>query len=186
MSEDLKEQNDLPHHGSTDIPNEGSTPAPEKLREYALQIARRLLLKWPGLPSDIDYDLSQQALVRYYQLEEAQRGAIRDLKAYLYQVIRNLIVDQVRSPHPRSLIRTDSAEYIEPSAPDESHAIEFEILLRQVWSKLTGDERCLLELMILDYNGKELALRLGISQDAARQRISRLRRKLGELLVEGK
>jgi RNA polymerase sigma factor (sigma-70 family) len=181
---DLKKQNNFSYQGSADSDDEALEATPEKLKEYALRTARRLLVRWPNLPFDMDEDLCQQALERYYKLDEDSRKNIINLKAYLYRVIKNLITDYIRVQHPASLVQSDSTEYAEPKAPDESRTVEFVILLREVWSRLKDDERHLLELMIHDYSSKELALRLEISEEAARQRTSRLRSKLEGLLIQ--
>lgn len=187
VSEDLKKRTQPSTEESAETVGEESTIADAELEQYALRTARLIALRM-NAPSDAADDISQKALLRYHKLTKERRDQIDDLPAYLYRIIENEAADYIREQSPRSVISLETVEggQAEFHKAGEYENIEFGILLREVWAKLKSDERSLLELLILGYNSKELSFRLGISAEAARQRTSRLRGKLKELLVESK
>lgn len=158
-----------------------------ELRKYLLRKARLLIYRRPDIPSDAADDLTQRALLKYYDLPEERRDRIVDSRAYLYTVIRNELSDYVREQRPGSVLPLETAEnpLAETPAPGGRERLESDILFHEIWTQLEGDERLLLEFLLLGYSGKELAIRLGISPAAATKRVERLRRLLKELLTEG-
>jgi RNA polymerase sigma factor (sigma-70 family) len=186
VSKDPNQQNKFSSEGAEENADEESITADADLQQYVLRKARLYLARWRNAPSDAAYDLRQRAFLKYYKLTEAQRKGIIDRRAYLNKVVKNEAADYIRTQHPDSIIQLDADEGggLERQTPDEHKNIESGILLHEIWAQLEGDERHLFELIIQGYNSMELAVRLGISPPTARQRVSRLRNVLKELLME--
>jgi RNA polymerase sigma factor (sigma-70 family) len=155
------------------------------LARHVLKIARVVAWKL-NISTDAAEDLQQRSLLRYYELPEAKRIQINNPKAYLNRIIKNEAINFLREQNPDSVIPSDNLEdtFDALQTPDYYERIELNILLHEVWDKLEGEDRLLFELQMLDYRGNELALRLGVSPQTARQRVSRLRGKLKEILNE--
>ncbi len=188
LPEDLEKQYCFPSEKDAENVDEVSANADAQLQQYTLRKARLLLSKWSNMPSDAAYDLRQRALLRYYKLTKAQREQIKDLKAYMYRIIKNEFIEYIKDQGTSSLIQLEAAEESGTTfqTTDERKSIETRILLKEIWAQLDGEEQHLFDLMIQGYTDKELALRLGISPSAARKRISRLRDVLEELLIESR
>lgn len=159
-----------------------------ELAGQAIQIAWWIVQKM-NLPRDSAEDLAQQGLLKYFQLSWTQRGAIENRRAYLYQIIRNEAASQAYA-NRHSIVRPvmdDGGEWkAEEFGAFYHQCIEFSILAREVFDQLEPDERSLCEMLVVGYQGSELGFRLGISSEAARQRVSRLRNKLKQRLIENK
>lgn len=166
--------------------SKGSTTGEVELGKEVLQIARYLSRRM-NLPLDMADDLGQTTLLRYLYIDPEERKQIRNRKAYLYQMMKNQVLTQIKKEKPRVLTSLDSAETEHPNLNselvDNSSDIELGVLARQVWNQLGPDDRRLFDLLTFGYSGRELAFKLGVSADAARQRVSRLKVKLNAMLT---
>jgi RNA polymerase sigma-70 factor (ECF subfamily) len=138
-----------------------------------------------NLSLEMAEDLGQTGLLKYLQISEDQRRRIRSPRAYLYRIIRNELLNQIRKEDPRAIISLESVETNEMGFQfaEDASSVEIGLMLKEVWTALEGDDRRLLELLTFGYNGREMALRLGVTEDTARQRVSRLKAKLKAILV---
>lgn len=166
--------------------NEHSPDAPEEEHsqfdeaQYALQTARFLLHK-TQLPSDLAEDVAQQALLRYHAFMGKQK--VDNRKAYLFTIVKNEMINRLREQQENfSLDEVQGVEFNRNISTTQD--LDSRLLVREIWTKLTGEDRRLFELLILDYRGHELARRLGITDVAARQRTRRLVAKLKKMLGE--
>lgn len=162
-------------------PSEDAKELWEDLGTDALRTARYLVRK-ASLASDLAEDIVQLALLKYHQLGSEKRSTIVNRKAYLAEIVRHEIANYVRDKNINAASLVGDAPTLK-SASDERD-IENRILLQEIWNKLEDDDRRLLELMIFNYSGHELAWRLGISKEAARQRTHRFKAKLKVMLTE--
>jgi|SRR5829696_3008570 len=162
-------------------PTEDAKEFWEDLGPDVLRTARYLVRK-ASLASDLAEDIVQLALLKYHQLDREKRNKIVNRKAYLAEIVRHEIANYLRDKN----INATSLVGDEPTlkSTSDERDIENRILLQEIWNKLEDEDRRLLELMIFNYSGIELAWRLGISKDAARQRTHRLKAKLKVMLTE--
>jgi RNA polymerase sigma factor (sigma-70 family) len=165
---------------STDDAKELGEDLSTELRPAVLRTARYLVRK-ASLGSDLAEDLVQVALLKYHKLGTEKRRTIVNHKAYLTEIVRNEILNYLNRNAP-------ATESFEAGAMLESTSneqeIENRILVREIWNKLEGEDRRLFELLTFDYSAAELAYRLSISSEAARQRTHRLKAKLKVMLTE--
>jgi RNA polymerase sigma factor (sigma-70 family) len=168
------------------VESQGSTAGKVELEKDVLQIAR-YLLRSMNLPLDMADDLGQTVLLRYLHVNAEERKHIRNLKGYLYRMMKNQLLNQIKKEKLPIVTSLDSAEMEHPNLDNElvanSSDIELGVLARQVWNQLGPDDRQLFDLLTFGFSGRELAFRLGVSDDAARQRVSRLKVKLNAMLV---
>ena len=155
----------------------------EKVTDNSLRIARHVVLAMTGSLETAE-DLRQTALLKYFQLDENSRIQIRNPNAFLFKVMKNEVLNSYRKERPVTL-ESVAGEDLDRRFADTSH-LDDELLLREIWSQVEGEDRRLFELLTFGYTGKELALRLGISQDASRQRVSRLIAKIKGILEENR
>lgn len=154
----------------------------EKVTNNSLRIARYVVQRMTGSLEAAE-DLRQTALLKYFQLDENSRIQIRNPNAFLFKVMKNEVLNWYRKERP--VIEPLADEDLEGRFADSSH-LDDELLLREIWSQFEGEDRRLFELLTFGYTGKEIARRLGTSQDAARQRVSRLKAKIKGILDENR
>jgi RNA polymerase sigma factor (sigma-70 family) len=154
----------------------------DELAREVLRSARSLALRMTGRLDGAE-DLRQVALLKYLQLDEKTRREIMNPRAYLSQVMKNELLNRIRKEKEHL---TDSVETLEREPTDAypPEHIDVAILLREIWDRIDGPDRQLLELMNFGFKGSEIARILNISDDAARQRISRLKNKIKVILCE--
>lgn len=144
------------------------------------QIARIVLRKMNRDLQETE-DLVQTALLRLYQIDAKRRSEIKDSNAYLYRLMINEVLNRMRKQRSYD-VSLDSLETqdLVASNPNlaENPDYNISLLLRELWRQFEGEERRLFELITFGYNSKEIALRLEISEEAARQRVSRLKAKI--------
>lgn len=123
-------------------------------------------------------EASHETVVRLYQKFDFGRSeAAKQLPAYLARIIETIVADQRRlaaRPGPVSLDEIDPAAE-KGDSPDWWTNLETHEELR---ARLSGDELQMVELLAEGFVAAEIAAKLGISVDAAYQRISRLRKRL--------
>ena len=179
MSINLSELMAEPEHNEDPI--EGAEGIPRELRTYALHTARYFLQR-SHLSPDLAEDMVQTAFLKYHQLGREKLAKIDNHKAYLARIVRNEIKDHRRESRDNVTTVFEDTGTLESRSGERD--LENRILVREIWSKLEGPDRRLFELMTLNYTGRELGWRLGISTDAARQRAHRLLAKLKDMLTE--
>jgi RNA polymerase sigma-70 factor, ECF subfamily len=130
---------------------------------------------------DTAREITQQLFLKLYQSCE-QLPKVKNLKAWLYQVTRNAIVDYFRSN--KLVISLDADE---PVTPETDGALAKEILeLVEPMLSLLPEEYAR-PLYLSDIQGvpqKEIAERLGLSLSGTKSRIQRGREKLKTLFIE--
>jgi RNA polymerase sigma factor (sigma-70 family) len=163
----------------------GLTTGDEQLIDGALRTAR-FVLRELNQPLDAAEDLRQVGLLKYFEIDRATRSQIQNKKAYLYRIMRNNMLNQIRKEKNVVLESLESLESksVESQMIVTTGAVETAALLDEVWSEIETDDRRLFELLSFGYTGREVAFQLDISNEAARKRVSRLKAKIREILVE--
>ena len=155
---------------------------PSRLNKEAL---RFLLEQWAWLVrvaryilksfrlQDSTEDIMQILAVKCLGISDEKWGQIPNKKAYLAKAIRNQVIDLCKEHSLRNRPL--------PMCPDpftSIEAMEAGRLVQQLLPKLSPDEATLLELLFEERSADEIAEILGITSAAARQRSSRLRKKM--------
>ena len=149
-----------------------------EIRQTVARLVQKMAREM-NLPDGAADDLQQVVSKKLLSLTGARLKAIENLKAYLTTVVRN----EANSLLQKSTRLEVSLEDIHDTDHLQSQRrMESTILLKQLWSLLTDEERRLFRMMLFDYDEKEMAFALNISYEAARQRVSRFRRKLEGLV----
>ncbi|MGE4131518.1 MAG: RNA polymerase sigma factor [Bdellovibrionales bacterium] len=95
---------------------------------------------------------------------------------WIFQISRNLFLDSIRSAKPTVSI-LDHSE-LEAESPD----LAYTITVHQVLSRFESEDRLLLMLVDLEkFTYREAGAALGISEDAVRSRLFRLRKDFLEI-----
>lgn len=127
-------------------------------------------------------DLSQEVFLRlrrycpFRRLKKAE-----DFKSYVAAVCRNACRSVLRSVQRRELPLEDFCDpetLAAPASSDFEKQVEMDDLLRDLFARVSPEDRPLLRLILDGYGIKEIALRKGIGYSAAGVRVFRLRRKL--------
>lgn len=132
-------------------------------------------------------ELMQEAFMKTWQYLESGRE-VRNIRAFLYRVANNLIIDEARKKKEESLDRLlEESEGAEPESGDnermERQAAAREVL--EIIKELNAEDR---EVLIMRYvddlEPREIAAVLGMSPNAVSVRIHRatqsLKKRLGE------
>lgn len=149
-----------------------------KITRYIRRIVRDL-----NLPEMEVEDIRQEVLIKLLAISNDRWNEIENVDGYLFKVARSQVLDHTRMLK-RKLYEISLDEELEERIPtadytSQARKTESGILLRHLSNSLkTPEERELLGLMIIGYNEKEIALRLGMTHVAARQRVTRLKAKL--------
>ena len=132
--------------------------------------------------ADRAYDALQEAFVR---LQEQNGAPIRDMRAWLLRVGRNWLRDVAR----RKSSATRSSEHLDELAVSQQEASsiveqrEVQLLVREAMAQLRADDR---EVLVLRYSmgwsSNRIADVLSSTASAVDMRLSRARRRLGNLL----
>ena len=122
-------------------------------------------------------DLSQEAILRgLKRMAEGQENYAENPQSYFFGIARNIVREERKKPQMQSTGEEDCPDRI-----DQLGALQWRILLRECLEQLDTRDRDLLVGYILD--GAEKAARAcGITPNALRIRVSRIRRKIGESL----
>jgi RNA polymerase sigma-70 factor (ECF subfamily) len=141
-----------------------------RLRRYARALA--------GEKSAAD-DLVQDTLERAWaKLHLYRRGT--DLRAWMFTVMHNVYVNQLRAARPGVQLEDDMPELMRPAR--ESEALELRDLDRAV-RRLPPEQREVLLLVVLeDMSYDEAARTLGIPIGTVMSRLARAREKLRAML----
>lgn len=135
-----------------------------------------------GLPESVAEDIYQAVLTTLSDFSQERMDEIENFNAYVSTMARNEAIRfRLKNKHLQVQVDADQADDYSDQF-EGAKRVESNILLREIWMHLNSEERDLLQLMIFGYTANEMANRLGITHVSARQRISRLRLKLRELI----
>lgn len=152
---------------------------PQLSQKVRLMIRKAVRIR--QLPPEAADDLRQLVSIRLLSLDEEKRQSIDQTENYVATIVRNeanTLLGQLGKP-------VVSLEDISLSDElDSQRRIEAAILLREIPKLLEGEELRLFNMLLFDYDRKEIALALNITHDAARKRISRFRSRLVELVYQ--
>jgi RNA polymerase sigma factor (sigma-70 family) len=128
-------------------------------------------------------DAAHETMVRLFQNFDFTRPEReRVLPTYLFRVVRSVSADQRRAARAQKV----SDEIVEPADPTPS------VEDRQMWmdsraelqAQLQGNDRQLFDMILDEVEVSEIARQLGISVEAAYQRISRIRKRVKALIAQ--
>jgi hypothetical protein len=142
--------------------------------EFALQddtMAFDLMLKAAAAVSE---RLETIGRLRTVELPESPQQ-IRDLRRYLFSTYKNLVASEKSERIKRE---RSQAELNESFAVDIIADIEQKILMREIFNRMSAEERDLCTYVMLGYRHDEIADILKMSPSAVRQKFSRLKRRL--------
>lgn len=113
----------------------------------------------------------------------SRKSEIKNLGAYLLSSYKHL----VGSEKAKRLTRAQSLPDFDESLTVEIVAdLERKIMLKEIFLQLTEAERDLAKRIMFGYTYREIEAETGITAATARQRFSRLKRKIEELLARQK
>lgn len=134
--------------------------------------------------ADAAQDIAQEAFLRLWKAWQAGE-AIRDPRAWLLRVARNLAEDEAKSAFRRNGTRPPElfGGIAAPARVDPVERAERDAALHAALAELPAADRELLALRYaLDYDTPAIADVLGVSPEAVLMRLSRARRRVAELL----
>ena len=153
----------------TDITSQAYDAHHEQLYRYVTSITR---------DSDLAYDVVQEAFVRLQQEVNRQREP-REMRAWLFRVGRNLVIDRGRRQQLADRF-TDQLRVanVGPSAEDEFLVREARHELDVILAQTSAADRTALLMAAQGYSGTEIARAVGLSHGAVRTRMTRARSRL--------
>ncbi|HZN09078.1 MAG TPA: sigma-70 family RNA polymerase sigma factor [Pyrinomonadaceae bacterium] len=147
------------------------------------------LLERNGLQNGVNGsgDLLNNLFVQFASFTDHTFDGIDNPKAYIYTVLSRATRRQDAYDRKRDDRDIDEfANHSDGVGHNPAKAAESAILLKELFETLPPEGRHLLELLIKGLSGREIALELGITEAAARQRISRLGRDMRHRANGGK
>jgi RNA polymerase sigma factor (sigma-70 family) len=177
---------------NSEDPELSSKELEEKLADPAFQwlalaVVRRTL-RWRVLPVSVEEeDVSQLVMMKLLgYLRKDRERKIKNWRALIAVMAHNIIIDLSRRDKgsSRSLYvpLDDAPAYALTCEPEQARNIEAGLVLKDFRAQLNEEERITLDCIIEGYTSAGMAARMEISAVAARQRISRLKRRLEEHL----
>ncbi len=129
-------------------------------------------------------DCVAETFSRLLHALKARKGPRRHLKAYLYRIAHNWIVDHHRSPDP--LAELDERIPSESDAPEESAVRSWQQeRVRAALRHLTPDQQQVITLKFLEgWNNAEISLALGKPVGAVKSLQHRALARLKRILIE--
>lgn len=165
------------------MPMELSDPRPESESWSAHRLALYRFVLARVRDEAAAEDIVQDVLARAY----AQRGSLKApsrLRAWLYRITRNAIVDYYRSRKPTEPLPEDLEREAEAGG-DNTAEHELARCLLPLLETMPEPYRTALKLVEFDgLKQREAARRLGISSSGAKSRVQRARRMLRDALLE--
>lgn len=114
------------------------------------------------------------------RLNSPDQPEISLLKPYLFRTYKNLVAaEKSERMRVQSLDELDKS-----SAVDLVADLERKILLRELFSRMSEEERNICTYVMFGYRHNEIADILGMTPDAVRQKYSRLIRKLANMFSD--
>lgn len=100
-----------------------------------------------------------------------------------YKQIYNKSLDKLRylAKISNKRFQIDDYEFVFNFNPDFEYTLDSEILVREIYSKLSNVDKHIFLLLFQGYKQNEIANELNISVSAAQKRVQRLRKKLIEI-----
>jgi len=127
--------------------------------------------------ADSAADLSQEAIKKALSASNVPKN-ISDLRPWMFRIIRNTHIDQIRKEKTRKEYSADLARLSNEQYIQTPKVIE-EILIRQALIEITEKEREILYLIdVMGLKYAEAAIVLDIASGTVMSRVSRARRSL--------
>lgn len=153
----------------TDVTSQAYDAHHEQLYGYLVSITR---------DEDLAHDVVQEAYARL-QREVRRQRTPREMRAWLFRVGRNLVIDRGRRQQVadkfQDRLRVGS---VGPSAEDECLAREARRELDVLLAQTRADDRTALLMAAEGFSGAEIARAVGLSEGAVRTRMTRARGRL--------
>lgn len=146
---------------------------------YQHELLRFVVKRIPDIEES--QDVVQEAFLRAMKLEHGLCG-IESPRAWLFQVVRNLLIDRYRLSKDELPVEDENlpSPEPEPTAPVDS----LSQCLPRVLSELSAEDREVITLCDIEGLTQErFAARLGLSLPAAKSRIQRARKRLRTQMV---
>ena len=129
------------------------------------RFCRRLVPDDPGRAEDV----AQETLLRAWRHRTILEGPEPAVRAWLFKVARNIVIDQWRSPRTRS--ETPVAEVPEDGAGDDTDQLLLSWVVAEALSQLSIEHRAvLLECYYRGRSVAEAAARLGVPEGTVKSR----------------
>jgi RNA polymerase sigma-70 factor, ECF subfamily len=136
-----------------------------------------------GDPSAAE-DIVQETLVRAWRHRDKAVGGQSDVRAWLFTVIRNLVIDRARARNVRPIEVVETV-MTHPVQRDHADRVVDSMLVFQALSTLSPEHRAVLEDVYIHGNTvRETAEKLGISPGTVKSRTYYALRSLHALLRE--
>lgn len=132
------------------MPNVARAPDPEAAVMKALYdehaaVLWRYVLRLTGDPGRAE-DVVQETLLRAWQHPEVVADTDRPVRAWLFTVARNLVIDERRSGRFRNVVSSlDDSATPEQSVPDEVNAALDRLLIADAITQLSSDHRAVID-----------------------------------------
>ncbi len=153
----------------TDVTSEAYDAYHKQLYGYLVSITR---------DGDLAHDVVQETYIRL-QREVMRDREPREMRAWLFRVGRNLVIDRGRRQQLAERLQDRLlVETIAPSAEDECLAREARRELDIMLAQTSAQNRTALLMAAEGYSGAEIALAVGLSHGAVRARLTRARSRL--------
>jgi RNA polymerase sigma factor (sigma-70 family) len=166
-----------------DLESEGPFLDGSEFRKHLADVVK-VAIRDLRLPDSACDDVTQIVLMKLFTLNKDALRAIENFNAYLFKAARNEALRlQQQSKSSGQIPNDDENLVVLTDKAEDAHRIESEILLGEIWETLKDDERELFRLMLIGYRETDMAVRLGLPYSVVRKRVSRLRAKLRELLL---
>lgn len=152
---------------------------------YVDKIYRFIYFRVPS--EEIAQDLTSDCFLKVFQYLTKDTSRIESLKAFIYQVARNLVIDYYRARDKRPISIENELTYeIAAKESNQEEKIEINFQLKEVERALTQIKDEWREIIILryieDYSIKEIAQILEKSEGAIRVLVHRALKALRKLL----
>jgi len=126
-------------------------------------------------------DLVQQAFMKTWEYAAAGRR-IENIRAFLYRVASNLIIDNSRKQKPVSLDELFEKGFDPGSTPDFEILVDSKYILQSL-NNLKEDNKELIIMRYVDgFGPKDIASILGVSENVISVRLNRAIKQLRELI----
>jgi RNA polymerase sigma factor (sigma-70 family) len=153
----------------TDVTSQAYDAYHKQLYCYLVSITR---------DGDLAHDVVQETFVRL-QREVMLEREPREVRAWLFRVGRNLVIDRGRRQQLAERVQDRfPVGTIAPSAEDECLARESRRELDVILAQTSAQDRTALLMAAEGYSGAEIALAVGLSHAAVRARLTRARSRL--------